>query len=176
MHKGFKCLDVGEGCLYISRDVVFDDDDVYPYAQLHPNAGAHLRSKILLLPSTLLNPSSRDDNSSDPFDNGSLLTNCLDEHAGSGENSRENSASNDPTPAANGVILCTRGTFLFLAGIGVGSNVDPLATSTSSLLGSSLDQPPTASAPVAPMSTPRSTSPHMPPGLAPCHRVPRTWG
>ena len=57
MHKGFKCLDISEGRIYISRDVVFDEI-VYPFAQLHPNAGARLRSEVLLLPPTLLNPSS----------------------------------------------------------------------------------------------------------------------
>jgi hypothetical protein len=52
MHKGFKCLDVSEGRVYISRDVVFDEN-VYPFAHLHPNAGAKLRSEILLLPPSL---------------------------------------------------------------------------------------------------------------------------
>jgi hypothetical protein len=62
LHKGFKCLDVAEGRVYISRDVVFDED-VYPFASLHPNAGPRLRSEILLLPSTLFNPSTfADDN------------------------------------------------------------------------------------------------------------------
>jgi hypothetical protein len=76
MHKGFKCLDISEGRVYISRDVVFDEI-VFPFAQLHPNAGACLRSEILLLPSTLLNPSSDigDNNSSSPFGTNSLPTN-----------------------------------------------------------------------------------------------------
>jgi hypothetical protein len=56
MHKGFKCLDVSQGRIYISRDVVFDEC-VFPFADLHPNAGAQLRSEILLLPETLKNPS-----------------------------------------------------------------------------------------------------------------------
>lgn len=54
MHKGFKCLDVSTGRVYISRDVIFDQS-VFPFAQLHPNAGARLRSEILLHP-TSLNP------------------------------------------------------------------------------------------------------------------------
>jgi hypothetical protein len=49
MHKGFKCLDVSEGCIYISRDVVFDKT-VYTFSMLNPNAGSRLRSEILLLP------------------------------------------------------------------------------------------------------------------------------
>jgi hypothetical protein len=36
--------------------VVFDED-ILPFSKLHPNAGARLRSEILLLPSHLLNPS-----------------------------------------------------------------------------------------------------------------------
>jgi hypothetical protein len=41
MNKGFKCLDPKEGSVYISRDVVFDEE-VFPFAFLHPNAGARL--------------------------------------------------------------------------------------------------------------------------------------
>jgi hypothetical protein len=48
-HKGFKCLDVSTGRVYISRDVVFDET-VYPFSKLHPNAGAHLRDETSLLP------------------------------------------------------------------------------------------------------------------------------
>jgi hypothetical protein len=60
LHKGFKCLDISTGRVYISRDVVFDED-VLPFARLHPNAGARLRSETLLLPSNLLNPSDGDE-------------------------------------------------------------------------------------------------------------------
>lgn len=56
MHKGFKCLDVTSGRVYISRDVVFDEH-IYPFSDLHPNAGHCLRAEILLLPEHLLNPS-----------------------------------------------------------------------------------------------------------------------
>jgi hypothetical protein len=48
-HKGFKCLDVSTGCVYISCDVVFDET-VYPFSKLHPNAGARLHDEISLLP------------------------------------------------------------------------------------------------------------------------------
>ena len=82
IHKGFKCLDINEGRVYISRDVVFDDH-VFPFAKLHPNAGARLRSEILLLPPTLTNPSHdfADNNSSDHFDNDSLHTNAMSKRA-----------------------------------------------------------------------------------------------
>jgi len=55
LHKGFKCLDAKEGRVYISRDVVFDET-IFPFASMHPNAGARLRSEILLLPENLVNP------------------------------------------------------------------------------------------------------------------------
>lgn len=51
-HMGVKCLDVPTGRVYISRDVVFDETN-FPFAHLHPNAGALLRKEILLLPSHL---------------------------------------------------------------------------------------------------------------------------
>ena len=48
-HKGVKCLDISTGRVYISRDVVFDETK-FPFADLHPNAGALLRKEILLVP------------------------------------------------------------------------------------------------------------------------------
>jgi hypothetical protein len=53
MHKDFKCLEVNTGCIYISRDVIFDEN-IYPFANLHSNAGVRLRSEISLLPDHLL--------------------------------------------------------------------------------------------------------------------------
>lgn len=55
MHKGFKCLDVAEGRVYISRDVIFYET-IFPFASLHSNAAAHLRREILLLPGHLKIP------------------------------------------------------------------------------------------------------------------------
>jgi hypothetical protein len=49
VHKGYKCLDISTGRVYISRDVVFDET-VFPFASLHSNAGAWLRAEINLLP------------------------------------------------------------------------------------------------------------------------------
>lgn len=63
LHKGFKCLEINTGRVYISRDVVFDET-VFPFAHLHPNTGAQLRSAISLLPESLL-PMARDNNTAD---------------------------------------------------------------------------------------------------------------
>jgi hypothetical protein len=52
LHKGYKCLDIATGRRYISRDIVFDES-VFPFSELHSNAGAQLKSEILLLPSSL---------------------------------------------------------------------------------------------------------------------------
>jgi hypothetical protein len=57
MHKGFKCLDIPTSRVYISRDIIFDEN-IFPFANLHSNAGARLRSEILLLPPTLCSPES----------------------------------------------------------------------------------------------------------------------
>jgi hypothetical protein len=57
MHIGFKWLDVADGRVYISRDVVFDET-IFPFAKLNPNAGARLRSEILLLSNHLFVPTS----------------------------------------------------------------------------------------------------------------------
>ena len=56
LHKGYKCLDVSTGRVYISRDVIFDEN-IFPFTELHPNAGARLRSELALLPDALHNSS-----------------------------------------------------------------------------------------------------------------------
>lgn len=53
LHKGYKCLDISTGRVYISRDVVFDEQ-VFPFSTLHANAGAQLRAEINLLSPDLL--------------------------------------------------------------------------------------------------------------------------
>jgi hypothetical protein len=53
MHKGYRCLEPNTGRVYISRDVIFDEQ-VFPFEDLHENAGAKLRQEILILPSNLL--------------------------------------------------------------------------------------------------------------------------
>jgi hypothetical protein len=48
------------GLVYISRDVIFDEQ-LFPFASMHPNAGAQLRAEIALLPNMLQNPSASRD-------------------------------------------------------------------------------------------------------------------
>jgi hypothetical protein len=55
MHKGYKCLYISTGRVYISRDVVFYEE-VFPFSMLHPNASARLKSEIALLHPILLHP------------------------------------------------------------------------------------------------------------------------
>jgi hypothetical protein len=47
LHKGYKCLDIATGQVYISRDVVFDES-IFPFAQLHQNSGTKYTSYVLL--------------------------------------------------------------------------------------------------------------------------------
>jgi hypothetical protein len=53
LHKGYKCLDIQTKRVYVSHDVVFDED-IFPFANLHPNTAAQLCSELLLLHPTLL--------------------------------------------------------------------------------------------------------------------------
>lgn len=38
-HKGYKCLDIYTGRVYISRDVIFEEA-IFPFTHLHSSAGA----------------------------------------------------------------------------------------------------------------------------------------
>ena len=51
LHKGVKCLDVSTGRVYISRDVVFDEN-VFPFSVLHPKASTLLKKEIMLVPNS----------------------------------------------------------------------------------------------------------------------------
>jgi hypothetical protein len=50
---GFKCLDISMGRIYISSDVVFDEQ-IFHFAELHPTAGSHYTYDILLVPKSSL--------------------------------------------------------------------------------------------------------------------------
>ena len=105
LHKGYKCLDISSGRIYISRDVIFDET-IFPFAKLHDNAGICLISEILLLPPHLLNPGQFDhggeNNSDDPIVANTPLkpANLSREHA---ENQRENDASRSPALHVHGL-------------------------------------------------------------------------
>jgi hypothetical protein len=49
LHKGYKCLDISSGRIYISRDVIFDEN-ISPFAHLQPTAGKRYTYEVLLLP------------------------------------------------------------------------------------------------------------------------------
>jgi hypothetical protein len=80
-HKGFKCLDPSEGRIYISRDIVFDEN-VFPFSDLHPSAGARLRAEVLLLPDSLQNPTSFGDANLCDQHSPNSNTNCAPRSAG----------------------------------------------------------------------------------------------
>jgi hypothetical protein len=44
MHKGFKCIDIPSGHIYIFRDVIFDES-VFPFAPLNSNASVRYHPK-----------------------------------------------------------------------------------------------------------------------------------
>lgn len=52
-YKGYKCLEPHTGRVYLSRDVVFDES-IFPFKELHPNAGALLQKELFLLPDSSL--------------------------------------------------------------------------------------------------------------------------
>jgi hypothetical protein len=94
IHKGFKCLDVAEGRVYISRDVVFDET-IFPFHKLNPNAGAHLRAEILLPPSTSQGHATGDEFTDDPMTDmliNPVATNPVCPAAASEKNSNQNNA------------------------------------------------------------------------------------
>jgi histone deacetylase 1/2 len=80
LHKGFKCLDIPNGRVYISRDVTFDEN-MFPFSKLHDNVGARLKAEILLLPSSLRNSTSGDELADDHVSNGDC-TNIFCEETG----------------------------------------------------------------------------------------------
>jgi len=94
LHKGFKCLDPAEGRVYVSRDVVFDEQ-VFPFASMHPNAGAQLRAELQLLPDILLNPTYGSGNLLDPNVRSSVPTNASQGLSGDVLNAGENLEGNN---------------------------------------------------------------------------------
>jgi len=108
VHKGFECLDPAEGRIYISWDVGFDEH-IFPFASLHPNAGARLRGEIALLHPSLLSPNAsfgdaffRDQYTSPP-----VTTNILPSTVDLTKNAGDKSVINDAvSPSPGQYFLC----------------------------------------------------------------------
>jgi hypothetical protein len=81
MHKGYKCLEVSTGRIYASRDAIFDEE-VFPFSELNPNAGARLHSEITLLHPTLLPHNHGDIMMHDYISDNPPATNMVNEIAG----------------------------------------------------------------------------------------------
>lgn len=94
MHKGFKCLDPSSGRVYISRDVIFDEE-IFPFKSLHSNAGRRLHEEINLLPSFLLNPNTFDNGVYQSGDHGTNAPNFTNQSGEDSVHFQENSAAND---------------------------------------------------------------------------------
>jgi hypothetical protein len=88
-HKGYKCLEVSSGRVYVSRNVIFDEQ-VFPFTELHSNVGAHLRAEISLLPSHLAPSSNIEPKGNDTVDQSLLIVQNL---IPNGENSKANGDS-----------------------------------------------------------------------------------
>jgi hypothetical protein len=104
MHKGFKCLDISTGRLYISRDLIFDEKQ-FSFASLSSNAGVQYTSNTLLLHE----PSSGNDTDTDIIDSPACFPlpvsgSCVQQQAqvpGSGSASRRPSSTGPvPDPAS----------------------------------------------------------------------------
>lgn len=143
MHKDFKCLDVSSGRVYISRDVVFDEQ-IYPFASLHPNAGARLRAEILLLPSSFQG----DEQLVDHSDSDSPMTNVSDP-------ALVFSPGTEKNLAANAGDFRSPGHFMLLPAC-----TDPQGDSLSAVQEHSLSGSPSAAPPT---STSAPSSPEAPP-------------
>jgi hypothetical protein len=92
-------LEISTGRVYISRDVVFDEN-VFPLALLHPNVGAQLRQELLLLPD-LLNPFVGGTNNDDYMPNTHSPMPPVSSMQEIEENLEENGADLSPSGAGN---------------------------------------------------------------------------
>jgi hypothetical protein len=92
-HNSVKCLDISTGRVYISRDVVFDEN-VFPFASLHPNAGDVLKKENLLLPSSTSNFHESAHNCNNHVVPIVPVTNGLQEDKHPRENSSQNDGAN----------------------------------------------------------------------------------
>jgi hypothetical protein len=124
MHKGFKCLDLSTGRIYISRDIIFDEN-VFPFSKLQPNVSPKLHLESSLLPQFLTNPSSPGGESdTNHMNNVTIATDFHEElqleqgspnigengpGAATGNDPPTASTSGSPSAAPNGVCEATPG-------------------------------------------------------------------
>jgi hypothetical protein len=164
LHKGFMCLEVKSGHVYISRNVVFNET-MFPFANLHPNAVARLRAEISLLPDTLTNLI-RDDNTFDPFVNSAPTNDVLEVSDVVQEPSTEKLEYRDSIPGENGRHFMSP---LILSQIGhnTGHEADlPAIPAAASALNQAMDSV-TVTTPVpATPNSPRGASPTSQPTAA----------
>jgi hypothetical protein len=157
-HKGYKCLEVNFGRVYISRDVVFDET-VFPFSKLHPNAGARLRAEISLLQDSLCNPLIGDDN-------------ITDQSNGSSPNQLHESSDDCFVQGPEFFSSADHRDFMLPSGFGgVGTSTDPAADLPTTTGGGSASgsaesvSAPAPHASAAPASA--TTNPGPPPGASP---------
>jgi hypothetical protein len=153
-------LEISTGRVYISRDVVFDEN-VFPFALLHPNVGAQLRQELLLLPD-LLNPSIGCTNNDDYMPNTRSPMPPVSSMQETEENLEENGADSSPSGAGNRMQATTGQTItdpeydsLHLYMSDTGSRADPPDSGAESTSSSAR----TASIPSPPCHSHSSTSP-----------------
>jgi histone deacetylase 1/2 len=150
MHKGYKCLDISSGRVYISRDVIFDEA-IFPFSELHEDAGARLRKEVEVLPDLFYPSRGLIVHDSSMINGSNMPVNSV--HQPANQNLEQNpvfggilhAASQEPTGASPGA--------------DPPAGLDPPAAPSSS--GSELQQPGAAS-PIAPAHTPASHSPSTP--------------
>jgi hypothetical protein len=174
LYKGFKCLEVKSGRVYISRDVVFDET-LFPFSKLHPNAGARLRSEVLLLPTSPVNSSSSGGDNTSDLSNDSptnLPMEQPDVSVGHGGTSVQESAENSMVFGRDFMLLARATSSPTIAnpeadtpdapGSGSGSDSAPTATA------SSASSNPASASPHAPSGAPASTPAGPPPPTSTC--------
>jgi hypothetical protein len=139
---------------------------VFPFATLHPNAGARLRAEISLLPDTLTN-SIRDDNIFDPSVSSAPTNDALEVSDVVQESSRGNLEQRDSIPGENGRHFMLLGV-LSQIGHGAGHEVDPPASSAPASASDPAPDPVAApSLPSAASPSPRGASSTNLPAVAP---------
>jgi hypothetical protein len=103
-HKGYECLELTSGHVYISCDVIFDET-IFPFAILHPNTDALLKAKILLLHPILRNLNESEHVDEPNMANGADATS--ESFADTSHSDGENGVQNSTSSATNPVIADT---------------------------------------------------------------------